>query len=78
MNTSLHKSFTQWEYFEKLHKLNLVPIYNDFLIKELKIFHRVMNNQINIEMPSYAVYTLLPDIRIIVILQHQWKIMQAW
>ena len=51
----LHKSYTKREYFEKLSRLNLLPIYNYFSIKKLKLFHRIMNNQISIEMPSYIV-----------------------
>ena len=51
----LHKSYTKREYFEKLSRLNLLPIYNYFSIKKLKLFHRIMNNQISIERPSYIV-----------------------
>ena len=43
------------EYFQKLHKLNLFPIFNYFSIKKLKIFHRIINNRISIEMPSYII-----------------------
>ena len=47
-----HKKYTKTEYIKRLHKLDLFPMYNFFSLKKLKLFHRVMQNEVNF--PSYV------------------------
>ena len=49
-----HKKYTKTEYIKKLHKLDLLPMYNFFTLKKLKLFHRVMQNEVNLNFPSYV------------------------
>ena len=49
-----HKKYAKTEYIKKLYKLDLLPMYNFFSLKKLKLFHRVMQNDINLNFPSYV------------------------
>ena len=62
----LNKSYTKREYFAMLHKLNLLPIYNYFSMKELKFFIELWI--ITIIRSVLKCHTVLPDIRIIIII----------
>ena len=51
-----HKKYTKTEYLKvkKLYKLDLLPMYNFFSLKKLKLFHRVMQNDVNLNFPAYV------------------------
>ena len=49
-----HEEYTKTEYIKKLHMLYLLPMYNFFSLKKLKLFHRVMQNEVNLNFPSYV------------------------
>ena len=49
-----HKKYAKTEYIKKLYKLDLLPMYNFFSLKKLKLFHRVMQNDVNLNFPSYV------------------------
>ena len=49
-----HKKYTKTEYINKLHKLDLLPMYNFFSLKKLKLFHRVMQHDANLNFLSYV------------------------
>ena len=47
-----HKKYSNTEYIRKLYKLDLLPMYDFFSLKKLKLFHQV-NNDVNLSFPSY-------------------------
>ena len=49
----LNKKYNPEEYLQKLFSLDLLPIFNFFCLKKLKVFYKVKNELSHISMPFY-------------------------
>ena len=55
-----YQLYSEVEYLDRLHKLDLLPINYKFLFTDLLLFHRIVNNNICIKLPDH-IRKLLPS-----------------
>ena len=48
-------SYSDREFLNKQHQLDLLPMNNKFTLTDLILFHKIVYKQVNIDMPSYLV-----------------------
>ena len=51
----VNRKYSKNEYYTRLYKLNLLPIYEFFSVKKLKLFHSIIHETSYLKMPSYIV-----------------------
>ena len=51
----IYKNYSEQEYYNKLHKLELLPMQDFFAVKKLKLFHAIVNETSLIKMPDYVI-----------------------